>query len=265
MAILASVKVSLHSKSKFRGRPECRYDRISLQWKHRAHPTHGAPGSRANPSSKRGPCSSLLMSAATTVSARLMLCDSIHLCITTNWGLHGVGVGVVMINTVCAFFRFRVLQPLLQLLRGGITPRRLAWSLALGIVVGINPSVGLTTLLVITLAWVFGLNQVASQIGVHAVAPLHLLLFVPFIEVGVHLFHTRQLPMDRRQLEHLSHHPVKLIHAIWKWEWHALIVWGVVAAVLMPLIAMYLRRGLVLLMRRNPTLIRTRPTVGAIE
>jgi uncharacterized protein (DUF2062 family) len=52
-----------------------------------------------------------------------------------------------------------------------VTPRRLAWSLALGIVIGINPSVGITTLVVVLLAWTFGLNQVASQIGAHAMTP----------------------------------------------------------------------------------------------
>ena len=153
------------------------------------------------------------------------------------------------------------MRPLLRLLRGGVTPRRLAWSLALGIVLGINPSVGLTTLLVVMLAWAFGLNQVASQIGAQTMAPFHLLLFIPFIELGVHLFHTRKLPMDRRQIEHLSHHPVKLFRDIWQWEWHALIVWGVVAAIAMPLLAKYIRRGLVLLMRRHRALLRVRPGV----
>ena len=126
-------------------------------------------------------------------------------------------------------------------------------------VIGINPSVGLTTFLVIMIAWVFGLNQIASQIGTHVVAPLHLLLFIPFIEMGVHLFHTRRLPMSRKQLEHLSHHPLRLFHEIWKWEWHALIVWGILAAIAMPLLAMYIRRALVLLMRRHRDLVRSRP------
>ena len=147
------------------------------------------------------------------------------------------------------------------MLRGGVTPRRLAWSLALGIVIGINPSVGLTTLVVILLAWTLGLNQIASQIGVHAVAPIHLLLFIPFIELGVHLFHTRRLPLSRQQIEHLSHHPWRFVHDIWQWEWHALIVWGIVAAVVMPLLALYIRRALVVLMRRNRTLMHSRPAL----
>ncbi|HXS11361.1 MAG TPA: DUF2062 domain-containing protein [Acidobacteriaceae bacterium] len=165
-------------------------------------------------------------------------------------------------EAVREFVRCKILRPLLRQLRGGVTPRRMAWSLALGMVIGINPSVGLTTLLLVMLAWVLGLNQAASQIGSHVVAPLHLLLFIPFIDLGVHLFHTRRLPLSRRQIEHLSHHPLRLIHEIWQWEWHALIVWGVVAAVAMPLLALYLRRALVLLMRRHRTLLQSRPAVN---
>ena len=162
-------------------------------------------------------------------------------------------------ESIREFFRCRILRPLLRQLRGGVTPRRLAWSLALGMVIGINPSVGITTLLVVMLAWAFGLNQIASQISLQAVAPIHLVLFIPFIELGVYLFHTRRLPLNRRQIEHLSHHPWRLIRDIWQWEWHALIVWGVVAAITMPLLARYIRRALVLLMRRHRTLMRSRP------
>ena len=168
-------------------------------------------------------------------------------------------------ESIREFVRCRMLHPLLRQLRGGATPRRLAWSLALGIVIGINPSVGITTVLVVMLAWAFGLNQIASQLGAQAVTPLHLLLFVPFIELGVHLFHTRRLPLSRQQIEHLSKHPWRLIRNIWQWEWHALIVWGVVAAILMPLLAMYIRRTLVLLMRRHRTLIRSRPALHRSE
>jgi uncharacterized protein (DUF2062 family) len=166
---------------------------------------------------------------------------------------------VLVPESVRELVRCKVLRPLLRLLRGGVTPRRLAWSLALGMVIGINPSVGLTTLIVVLLAWIFGLNQLASQIGSHVVAPLHLLLFIPFIELGVHLFHTGRLPLTRRQIEHLSHHPWRLFHEIWQWEWHALVIWGVMAVILMPLLAIYLRRALVLLLRRHSALIRSRP------
>ena len=169
---------------------------------------------------------------------------------------------MVVPESIREFFRCRVLRPLLRQLRGGVTPRRMAWSLALGMIIGISPSVGIPTLLVVMLAWMFGLNQIASQIGTHSVAPLHLVLFLPFIELGVHLFHTRKLPLSRRQMEHLSHHPWRMVREIWQWEWHALVVWAVVAAIAMPLIAIYIRRALVLLMRRHGALVRSRPAVS---
>ena len=184
--------------------------------------------------------------------------SSVH---AIDTALNGVEPFVLVPESIREWFRCHVLRPLLRVLRGGVTPRRLAWSLALGMVLGINPSVGLTTLIVVLLAWVFGLSKLASLIGTHVVAPLHLLLFIPFIELGVHLFHTRKLPMDRKQLEHLSHHPLRLFHEIWQWEWHALIVWGVAAAIALPLLAMSLRRGLVVLLRRHKTLLRSRNAV----
>jgi len=165
---------------------------------------------------------------------------------------------VLVPEVIREFFRRRILRPLLHQLRGGVTPRRLAWSLALGMVIGINPSIGITTLLVVALAWIFGLNQAASQIGLHVVAPLHLVLFIPFVDLGVHLFHTRRFPLDRRQIEHLAHHPWFLVRNIWQWEWHALIVWGAISAIAMPLLAVYIRRSLVLFMRRHRTLLRSR-------
>lgn len=184
---------------------------------------------------------------------------------TTNPLPQNVPPSVLVPESVREFVRCRMLRPLLRQLRGGVTPRRIAWSLAFGIVLGINPSVGITTLLVAMLAWAFGLNQIASQIGAQAMTPLHLLLFIPFIELGVYIFHTRRLPLSRQQIEHLSPHPWRLLRDLWQWEWHALVVWGVVAAVTMPLLAVYLRRGLVLLIRRHKTLIRSRPALHSSE
>jgi uncharacterized protein (DUF2062 family) len=157
------------------------------------------------------------------------------------------------------FCRYKILRPILCLLRDGITPRRMAWSLALGMAIGVNPSVGVTTLVVVLLAWIFGLNQVASQIGTHMVAPLHLLLFVPFIEAGVYLFQTRRLPLNTEQIKHLSHHPLHMVQEIWQWEWHALIIWAMVSIIVTPLLALYLRRVLVLFMRHHRTLLHSVP------
>jgi uncharacterized protein (DUF2062 family) len=75
---------------------------------------------------------------------------------------------VLVPESLREWFRCRILRPLLRQLRGGVTPERSAWSLALGVAGGLNPSVGLTTRVVVLLAWMLGLNQIALQIGIFA-------------------------------------------------------------------------------------------------
>jgi len=68
----------------------------------------------------------------------------------------------------------RGVLPILALLRMGATPRSLAWSIAAGALIGINPVIGSTTLLCLAIAFQFRLNVVASQIANHAMFPLNL-------------------------------------------------------------------------------------------
>ncbi len=143
------------------------------------------------------------------------------------------------------FIRRRVVEPLLQLLRIGATPHQLAWSIAIGIVIGINPLLGSTTLLALALTPVFRLNIVASQLGNHVMYPLELLLFPAFIRLGILLFHTSGLPLERKALVHaVKFHPWDTTRLLWSWEWHALVVWVVVAVILAPLLQRALRPAL---------------------
>lgn len=142
-------------------------------------------------------------------------------------------------------FQRRVVAPLLDLLRVGATPRRLAWSLALGCVIGVNPLLGSTTLICLFLAWVFRLNLIASQIANHLMYPLEIALFFFFIRVGDTVFHTGHIPLERKALiEAVSHHPLETTRMLWTWEWHALLVWAVFAAIVAPIIAAALRPAL---------------------
>jgi uncharacterized protein (DUF2062 family) len=137
------------------------------------------------------------------------------------------------------FVQRRVVKPVTDLLRIGATPERLAWSLAMGVLIGINPVLGSTTVLAIAVASVFRLNYVASQVSNHAVYPLQLLLFPLWIKMGSVLFGTPGLKLGRMELMRaVKQHPWQMTKALWTWEWHALMVWAVFAAVAMPLLAM---------------------------
>ncbi len=125
------------------------------------------------------------------------------------------------------------------LLRMGADPDKLAWSLALGVVVGVNPLLGSTTVLALGLASAFRLNIVASQVGNHAMYPVEILLFPVFIKLGDVLFGTKKLPLEGGALWHAAkYHPWDTTRLRGSWEWHALGVWAMFAAVAMPAIAL---------------------------
>ena len=155
-------------------------------------------------------------------------------------------------------FRCRILRPLLRLLKKGVSPKRLAWSLAIALMIGVNPFLGMTTVSMLLVAWLFGLNHIATQIGIHFVAPLQWLLFLPFIHAGILIFHSHRLILSAAEIRHLSErHPFRLIHMLWQWEWHALIIWALLAAVVTPFLAAQIRRALLHAMRRHKDLLNS--------
>jgi uncharacterized protein (DUF2062 family) len=137
--------------------------------------------------------------------------------------------------------RRKLVSPVVRMLRHGASPQRLAWSLAAGLVIGINPIIGSTTAATVAVTQLFRLKHAASQIGVHGAYPLQLLLLLPFLHAGTVLFGTDPLPLQKTELLRLIHeHPLQLLQSLWMWEWHALVVWVGFAVVLMPALAMLL-------------------------
>jgi uncharacterized protein (DUF2062 family) len=95
----------------------------------------------------------------------------------------------------------RVLRPLQAQLTQGISPSRLALALALGVVVGIVPVLGVTTGLCALLAVGLRLNQPAIQLANYVAYPLQLLLFVPFFQAGARLFGRPPVAFSFSQLQ----------------------------------------------------------------
>jgi uncharacterized protein (DUF2062 family) len=135
----------------------------------------------------------------------------------------------------------RIALPILALLRMGASPEKLAWSIAAGLVIGINPILGSTTVLCLAAAFVFRLNVAASQLGNHIVYPLELLLVVPFIRLGSVVFGTPPMPLSPKELLAAARtSPIALSRELWRWEWHAFILWIGLAALAVPLFALAL-------------------------
>lgn len=153
-------------------------------------------------------------------------------------------------------FYQRVVLPIVALLRRGASPKRLAWSIAVGLLIGVNPALGTTTILCLAVAMLFRLNIAASQLANHVIYPVQLLLLVPFLQLGSFLFHTEPVPFSTRTLlAAAKENPVGFIRQISRWEWHAFLVWATLAVVLVPVIGLaltpLLRRLSVRLQRRD--------------
>ncbi len=78
----------------------------------------------------------------------------------------------------------RIVEPLLLLLHQGLSPRRLALCVAIGIVVGNIPVLGVSTVLCTIIALALRLNLPAMQIAQAAMAPFQVLLIIPFVRLG---------------------------------------------------------------------------------
>jgi uncharacterized protein (DUF2062 family) len=96
-----------------------------------------------------------------------------------------------------------------QLLRQGITPQRLALTLALGFVLGCIPIFGITTALCAMVALLFRLNLPAMQVANYIAMPFQIVLILPLARLGVWI-----APVAARNaidIHMLTHSPLELI------------------------------------------------------
>jgi hypothetical protein len=132
-------------------------------------------------------------------------------------------------------------------LRQGISPRRLALTLALGVAIGCVPVVGIPTLLCAALAFTLRLNLPAIQAANYAVMPLQLLLIVPFVRLGGWLMSSS--PNHAAQASLLLHTtPLKLVTQMGSLAGQALLAWVLIAVPAVLLLTF----ALTLVLRRIP-------------
>ncbi len=94
------------------------------------------------------------------------------------------------------WLRRRLWEPLVALLRQGISPRRLALCVAIGIVVGNAPILGTSTILCTVIALLFRLNLPAIQLVQAAMAPTQVLLIIPYVRLGEWLLGAPRQPLS---------------------------------------------------------------------
>jgi uncharacterized protein (DUF2062 family) len=130
------------------------------------------------------------------------------------------------------FFYRKVYRPLLDMLQQGVTPEKLALSLALGAVLGVFPAIGWTTTICAVVAFAWGLNLPAIQLMNYAMYPLQLALLIPFFRMGEKLFRAHHLAISMGQIYSLER--MNFWHGfafLWSTTWHAMVVWILIAPI----------------------------------
>jgi uncharacterized protein (DUF2062 family) len=131
---------------------------------------------------------------------------------------------------VSEFWQRRILEPLIALLRQGMSPERLALCVAIGIVVGNIPILGVSTVLCAAIALLFRLNLPAIQVAQWAMAPTQLLLIIPFVRLGEWLLHAPHQALSTKEGMALVAQGIgHAISVLWDAIVHASFAWIVIA------------------------------------
>ena len=134
-------------------------------------------------------------------------------------------------------------------LRQGISPQRLALTLALGFAIGCIPVIGIPTAVCLVVALGLRLNMPAIQAANYAAMPFQIALIFPFVRLGGWLFSSSAHPaMNSGMLAHGS--SMKLIWASGSLAGEALAAWLLTAVPMVLLLTLVLTA----LLRRVPVL-----------
>jgi uncharacterized protein (DUF2062 family) len=152
------------------------------------------------------------------------------------------------------FFHRKLVRPILDLLRQGVTPEKIALSLALGAALGVFPALGWTTALCAIAAIVLRLNLPAIQIVNYLMYPAQIVLLVPFFRLGEKLFRAPHLAVSAPQIYGMIHASAwNAIKLLWTTTWHAMVAWGLIAPVFVGLMYVILTPVLRRVLRRELT------------
>jgi len=157
-----------------------------------------------------------------------------------------------------AFVRRHVVVPVVALLRQGITPERIALSLACGTILSIFPVLGTTTVLCTAVALLWRLNLAAIQAANFAMTPLQLLLIIPFARIGERLLGDPAQPLSiGAGQEMIAQGAGQAVAVLWDAIVHAVVGWLVFG----PIAIYLLYRALIPVLERAARRFRPRPAI----
>jgi uncharacterized protein (DUF2062 family) len=132
------------------------------------------------------------------------------------------------------FWRRRVGDPLVSLLSQGLSPERLALSLAVGFALGLFPILGATTVLCLAAGFAFKLNHVGLQLANHLAYPLQVPFILAFVRLGERLLGAPRVSLDPLALaRHFQRDASGFLREFGRTGLHGILGWSLVAPVLL--------------------------------
>lgn len=90
----------------------------------------------------------------------------------------------------------RVIAPITAQLTQGVTPEKIALTIALGVTISVFPILGATTALCALVAIALRLNQPIIQLVNYLAYPLQIALLIPFYRAGEHVLGRQPIPLS---------------------------------------------------------------------
>jgi uncharacterized protein (DUF2062 family) len=101
---------------------------------------------------------------------------------------------------VILYLKNRILIPFRLVPRQGLTPETLAFSITIGIIAGLFPVIGATTLVSVLLTLLFRQNLLIVQSVQWILGLLQLILIIPFMKLGAFLLNQNALKINMHQI-----------------------------------------------------------------
>jgi uncharacterized protein (DUF2062 family) len=129
------------------------------------------------------------------------------------------------------FWQRRFLDPVVAQLTQGLTPHKIALTIAVGSAIAMFPILGTTTLICLGVGVVLKLNQPILQVVNYTCTPIHLPFIYYAFKWGEELFGVKHPPVPFAAMRDLLvHHPIRFFHDYAPSALHAIALW----AMLMP-------------------------------
>lgn len=124
----------------------------------------------------------------------------------------------------------KFVTPILTLLSQGMSPDKIALSMAVACGIGAIPVLGVTSLLCLVVALVLGLNVAAMQAVSWMLTPLQLTLLLPFYRLGAWMFGVEPVPINpATMLTEFRADPLVFWSRVWQQMVAGTLLWFVVS------------------------------------